>query len=377
MKFKILMILMLVAAVNTVAGRSIYYLFIGSYTDGKPADGIYVYSFDTITGRLQPVGHAHNIINPSFITIAPGGKYLYACTESQTEHAGSVSAFRFDSITGKLTFINKQSSEGENPVYAVVDKTGQWLINADYTEAAVAVHAIDHDGSLEPANQVITFTDSGINKERQNKAHIHAAVFSPQQDRLFLPDLGADKIRAYDFVPADSSPLHPAVVPFTRTVPGSGPRHFTFSPGGQYAYCIEELSGAVAVFEYTSGVLKPLQSIFSYARHHAVYGSADIHISPDGRFLYASNRIGENTVSIFAIDAATGKLTLVGHQNTMGEHPRNFTIDPTGRFLLVANQLGNNVIVFKRDIKTGKLTPTGTQLYIHHPSCLQIRSYTL
>jgi 6-phosphogluconolactonase len=383
MKLKQLLLLLLLAITGITKGQTTsavhqtYYLFIGTYTDGKPGKGIYVYRFNTDDGTLTRISNSENIINPSFLTVSPDGKCVYACTESKTPNAGSVSAFAFDSLTGKLRFINKQPSKGENPVYVTVDKSNKWLLDANYTEGSVSAYTINGDGSLNPPSQNITFADSSINKERQNRSHIHAAVFSPQQDFIYFPDLGADKIRTYTFDAAAKQPLQPAAPPFVKTEPGSGPRHFTFHPNGKYAYCIEELAGTVVAYAYNSGQPAPIQTILSYSKRYDSYVSADIHISPDGLFLYASNRDNETTISIFSIDQATGRLTSIGHQSTMGEEPRNFTIDPTGKFLLVANVGSSSVVVFKRNLKTGLLTKTGIKINLPTPSCLQIKGYEL
>ncbi len=359
---------------NTRPGET-YYLFIGTYTGGKPAKGIYVYRFNPDNGRLARVATGEHVINPSYLTLSPNGRYIYACTESKTPNAGSVSAFAFDSATGKLTFINRQPSRGENPVYVTTDKTGKWLIDANYTEGSVSAYTINNDGSLNPPCQQIAFDDSGINKERQDRSHIHAAVFSPLQDFIFFPDLGADKIRAFSFDASVSQPLLPATPPYIKTAPGSGPRHFTFHPSGRFAYCIEELAGTIAAYNYNNGQLEPIQTILSYSKPYDSYVSADIHISPDGRFLYASNRDEETTISIFSIDQQTGLLTSIGHQTTEGEEPRNFVIDPTGKFLLVANVGSDKVVVLKRDPATGLLSKTGIKIKVPNPSCLQIRGY--
>jgi 6-phosphogluconolactonase len=188
--------------------------------------------------------------------------------------------------------------------------------------------------------------------------------------------LGADKIRAFKFDQQKKEPLI-ALDNYDYTAfPGSGPRHFTFHPNNKFAYCIEELSGTITSFKYDSGKLDSIQRIFSYSKLQEEYNSADIHISPDGVFLYASNRWdNENTISIFSINKDNGRLTLIGHQSTYGDHPRNFTLDPTGNFLIVANQVTNNIVVFKRDIKTGLLTKTGKEIKVPSPSCLKMRKY--
>ncbi len=352
------------------------YLFVGNYTNGVPAKGIFVYDFNNQTGQLKRVSHVPNITNPSFISIAPNGQYLYACTETKMPNAGSVSAFKIDSVNGRLTFINKQASGGENPVYVSVHQNNKYVVNANYTEGNVSVYTTNENGRLNPYTQLIAFTDSSINKERQDKAHIHAAVFSPQNDYVFLPDLGGDKIRVFKFDTLQKQPLIAMPDYTVQATLGSGPRHFTFHPAKPFAYCIEELGGTVTAYTYQNGKLDSIQSIFAYRKKQTSYASADIHISPDGLFLYASNRWDdENTIAIFSIHPQNGKLSLVGHQHTYGDHPRNFTLDPSGHFLLVANMVTNNIIVFKRNIKTGLLSKTRYSVRVPQPSCLQMKTY--
>ena len=352
-------------------------LFVGTYTVGKPDTGIYVYEFNSKSGELKLMSTGENLTNPSFLSVSPNGKFLYACTESKLPKHGSVSAFKIDSLTGKISFINKQSCGGENPVYLSIYKNNQFIVTGNYTEGNVTVFKTNSDGSLNPYSQMIQFSDSSINKERQDKSHIHSTVFSPQNDFIFLPDLGADKIRAFKFDTSSPKPLIPIDNYTVKTPLGGGPRHFTFHPNNKFAYCIEELSGMVAAYSYNNGKLDSIQRIFSYSKTQASYGSSDIHISPDGLFLYASNRWdNENTISIFSIDQSNGKLKLIGHQPTFGDHPRIFTLDPTGNFLLVANLITNNIVVFKRNVKTGLLTKTKYEVKVPRPSCLHMRTYT-
>ena len=354
------------------------YLFIGTYTHSKPGKGIYIYSFNPDNGALTFVSNGKNITNPSYITLAPDGCHLYACTETQMPHKGSISAFAFDSTTGKLSYLNQQSSSGENPVYASVDKTNKWLVNANYTEGSAVVLGIEKSGTLLYPCENISFTHgSNINTERQAGSHVHSAVFSPKEDYIFFPDLGADRIAVYSFDANNEYPLRTGTGSIVRAEPGSGPRHFIFHPNGRFAYCTEELSGTVSVYSYHDGHIERIQRVASYAAKQDWYAGSDIHISPDGLFLYASNREKEHSISIFSIDTTSGLLTLVGHQKTGGKHPRMFTIDPTGNYLLVANLFSNNIVVFKRDRKTGLLTRTHNTIKIPQPSCLQIRTYDL
>ena len=346
------------------------FLFVGTYTGGIPDSGIYVYEFDSNSGNLKLTSTGEGLTNPSFLSISPNGNFLYACTDSKLPKHGSVAAFKIDSSTGKISFINKQSCGGKNPVYLTVHKSNNFLVNGNYTEGNVSVLTINKDGSLNHPSQVIQFMDSSVNKNRQEKSHIHAAVFSPQNDFLFLTDLGADKIRVFKFDTISTIPLVSVDRLLVKTRPGSGPRHFTFHPNGRFAYCVEELSGTITVYKYRLGKLDSIQRILSYSKLQETYAGADIHLSPDGLFLYATNRDNnENSISIFSVNQNSGTLKLVGHQSTFGVHPRNFTIDPVGNFLLVANVATNNIVVFKRNQKTGLLTKTLHEIQVPSPSC--------
>ncbi|MDZ4846152.1 MAG: lactonase family protein [Chitinophagales bacterium] len=349
-----------------------YFLFIGTYS-GTGSKGIYVYKFDDSTGKLTWVNNTDkSVVSPSFLTIAPTGKFVYACTEARIKNAGSVSAFAFNKKSGSLKFINKQPSGGDNPVYLSVNHNNTWLVNANYFGGNLSAFPINADGSLQPFSQLIQHTGKSINPERQEAAHVHSTVFSPAQDYLLVPDLGIDKIMIYRFDETQQSPLTTTQPAFTNTTSGSGPRHLAFHPNGRFAYLIEELSGTVSVYNYHKGTLDSTQRISTHTDDASgPFGSADIHLSPDGRFLYVSNRGKENNITLFSIDDLTGKLNLVGYESTRGEVPRNFTISPSGNFLLVANEKTGNVIVFKRNKKNGKLEYAGIEISIPQPSCLQ------
>ncbi len=348
------------------------YVFIGSYNWDATKEGIYVYVLDTSNGRLQKVTSVSNVLNPTFLTISANKKFVYACTEAKTPKAGSVSSFAFDAQQKTLRFINKQKSGGENPVFLTTDTLNKWLVNANYTEGSVSVFPLGSNGEIMPSVQVIAFADSSIDKERQERAHIHAAVFSPSFDFVFLPDLGADKIRCYPFDISGEQPLQETKYKFTTTTSGAGPRHFNFHPNGKYAYSIEELTGNIVSYHYANGNLDSFQRVYTYKKQYKEkVSSADIHISPDGKFLYGSNRGQENSLAIFLIQK-NGRLKLVGHQNTGGEIPRNFAMDVSGKFLLVANQATGNVVVFRRNSKTGLLKKTGTVIKILNPTCIKV-----
>ena len=349
-----------------------HYLFIGTYT-GSGSKGIYVYKFNTKTGKATWVSNTDTTTasNPSYLSVAPNGKYVYSVFEDGGQKGGYVAAYSFNRNSGKLDFINKQPSGGDHPCYVSSTKNNKWVAVANYSGGSASLFGVNADGSLKPASQVVQHEGSSVIKGRQNKPHVHSAVFAPKEDYLFVSDLGIDKIMVYKFDPAVTTPLKQSS--FAASTPGSGPRHFTFHPNNKFAYLIEEITGTVAAYQYNNGKLIFLQRIATHPEgYNAGIGSADIHLSPDGKFLYASNRGDENNIAIFSVNASTGKLKTAGYQSTMGKTPRNFMIDPTGNFLLAANQNSNNVVIFKRNKTTGLLTPTGEEISIQKPVCLKM-----
>ena len=375
MKFNILSLLLIAStfscAQQNKKSAPEHYLLVGTYTSGK-SEGIYVYKFNSETGSFSQVSTA-KADNPSFLAVSPNEKFIYAVNENGNDK-GSIAAYAFDKNTGQLSFLNKQSSGGDHPCYVNIDKSGKWVVAGNYSGGSLAVFQAMSDGALLPSSQVINHEGQSANKQRQDKAHVHSTVFSPDDKYLFVPDLGLDKVMIYPF-DSRSGKLDPASSSFAQTEPGTGPRHFTFDPSGNYAYLIEELSGNVHAFSYKDGKLTSIQTISAIpADYKGSVGSADIHVSPDGKFLYASNRGESNTIAIFSV-AKDGKLTLVGHQSTLGKTPRNFNFDPSGNFLLVANQNGNNIVIFKRDKKTGLLSPLEKQIEVPNPVCIKWASF--
>lgn len=361
---------MALAFFSTTLFSQEFFMFTGTYTNGE-SKGIYVYSFNAATGEVTPVSIAEGISNPSFLAVAPSGKYLYSVSENNT--AGEVSAFAFDRVTGKLTLINKQLTGGRGPCYISVDATGKWVMVGHYGSGTVTALQVDKEGGLKSPAQQIAHSGSSVNKQRQEKPHVHATVFTPDQRFVFVPDLGMDKIMIYRFDPAFyKKPLTAAKKQaFMSTKPGSGPRHLDFHPKLPYVYLIEEMTGTISAYQYDKDTLKLIQNISSHpADYSGNKGSADIHVSPDGRFLYASNRGDAHNIAIFSINPQTGKLAAKGFQSTMGTVPRNFVIDPTGNFLLAANQQSNNIVIFKRDKETGQLQATGKEISVPSPVCL-------
>jgi 6-phosphogluconolactonase len=282
-----------------------------------------------------------------------------------------ISAFSFDNASGKLTFLNTGSAGGNGPCYISVDDKKQIVFTGNYGGGSLSATRLNADGSLSQDIQAIQHEGSSVNKSRQDKPHVHSVVLSPDNRYLLVPDLGTDRVNVYNVEAGKPKILTPASPAFASANPGGGPRHLTFHPNGKHAYLILEMEGAIAAFDYKNGKLEPKQSITMLAPgFNGKVGAADIHISPDGKFLYGSNRGEANEIVIYAIDK-NGKLTYAGRQGDLINTPRNFAIDPTGNFLLVANQNGNDIVIFKRDQKTGLLTLTGKRIQVDKPVCLK------
>lgn len=371
--YKIASLLVLCFTITTFGmaqQQNLHYLITGTYTAGK-SEGIYVYLFNSNDGSYKELSHV-KISNPTFLTLSPDEKFVYAVMEnSNKDNGGEVASFAFDKEKGVLTPVNKQFSGGDSPCYIEVDKTGKWIFVGNYSSGTVSVLPVDATGNIGVATTTIRHEGSGINKNRQEKPHVHCTYISDDNKWLFVPDLGIDKVMIYAFDAANGS-LNTGEQSFIKINDGGGPRHITFHPNKKHAYVIEEMGGAVDVFNYNNGKFDAVQRIGSVQKEDTDFvGSADIHLSADAKFLYASNRGGFNTIAIYKVNAHNGKLTLVGHQKSLGDFPRNFTIDPTGKFLLVANQKTDDVVIFKRNAKTGLLTDTGKRISVGNPVCLK------
>ena len=370
MKYKTYVSLFLLFfGVITVAQQP--YLITGTYTTGK-SKGIYVYQFNNGDGTVKEVSHI-KISNPSFVAVSPGEEFVYAVKEeaSDSGKGGAIAAFSFNKKTGGLTYLNQQITGGDHPCYVSVDKTGKWVVAGNYIGGSLTVFPVQSDGSLGKASTIIQHTGSGPNKIRQASPHVHCTVFSGDNHFLYVPDLGIDKVMIYSF-DEKTGKLIPSRQPYAVADPGAGPRHLCFDPTNKYAYLMEELSGTVVVYKIKKGKLNQKQLISSMpAGDTSFAGSADIHVSPDGKFLYASNRADANTIAIFKVNKKNGRLSFVGHQSTLGKTPRNFTIDPSGNYLLVANQNSDEVVVFKRDKETGLLLDTKNRILVGKPVCLK------
>jgi 6-phosphogluconolactonase len=348
-----------------------YYLYIGTFTTNSHSKGIYIYKFNAFSGKLDSVGATTDVKDPSFLAISPDKKYLYSVNELNDSTQASVSSFAIDKTTGKLTFLNKQSSRGSRPCYVDINNKGTAAFVGNYAGGSFSMLPIKQGGYLAEPSVTIVYHGSSI-KPQQQSPHVHCTILSPDNSRLFVVDLGTDKIRAYTFNQANLQlASKPSFVYHAKA--GDGPRHLTFSPNGQFAYLITELSGTVVAFQYKNHDLMPIQSISNAPKgYNGNIGGSEIHISPDGNFLYVSNRGDLNDIVIYAINHNNGKLTKVGRHSSGGVNPRYFMIDQTGKYLLSANSKTNNIVVFRRNKKTGKLSLSGNEIHVPEPVCLKM-----
>lgn len=336
-------------------------MLVGTYTSGS-SKGIYTFRFDQETGTATPLSEAE-VSNPSYLTLSADNRYVYAVSEENNASA-AVNAFAFDEEKGTLRLLNSQKTMGEDPCYVSTD--GKKVLTANYSGGSMSVFSIRYDGSLEPTDTLFQGSAGGPDAERQATPHIHCAIFSPDSSYIFATDFSADRILRYAVNRKESLPR-----PLSEAVdiaPGSGPRHLIFSKDGKYAYLITELSGKVIAFAYSNGRLDQIQTITADTIH--ARGSADIHLSPDGKYLYATNRLEEDGIAIFEVNPENGMLAKVGYQLT-DPHPRNFNITPNGKYLLVACRDSNAIQVFKRDATSGLLRNTGKDIKIDKPVCIQ------
>jgi 6-phosphogluconolactonase len=350
------------------------FVYVGTYTSGK-SEGIYLYRLDLSSGELKHVATTKGVKDPSYLALSPNRRYLYAVNELEEfagKKSGAVSAFAVDRAKSELRLLNQQPSLGGSPCYVDVDRTGRFVLVANYSGGNVAVLPVRRDGSLGEATDMKQDEGSSINTERQQGPHAHCVVLDPANRFAYTCDLGTDKIMIYRFDRRQGK-LTPAANPSVQVMPGAGPRHLTFHPRSAYAYVVNEMHVTVTAFAHDQrqGNLRELQTMPALPMEPTSADSgADIHVSPDGRFLYCSNR-GHDSIAAFKIDARSGKLTSVAHESTRGKTPRNFAIDPTGNFLLVANQRSDNIVTFRRDKKTGRLSATGHVAEVPSPVCLK------
>ena len=362
-------------ASNPASNKDKYLMYIGTYTEeGSTSKGIYAYRFDRHTGIISTIGLAARTINPSFLAVHPNHRFLYAVNEVRTyegQKSGAVSAFAIDRATGKLTLLNEVASKGADPCYITLDKTGKYVLVANYTGGSLSVFPVLDDGRLGEATAFVQHSGHGTNPQRQEGPHAHSIDLSPDNRFAIVDDLGLDETLVYRFDSARGT-LAPDPA-FAKADPGAGPRHFAFHPTGRFAYVINEMHNTVTAFDYdpADGALHPLQKISILPKSFTGENTAaEIQVHPSGKFLYASNR-GHDSIAVFAIDPNKGTLTLVEYASTKGQGPRNFEIAPGGKLLFAANEKADNVVVFRINQQTGRLTTTGKVLEVAQPVCVK------
>jgi len=347
-------------------------VYFGTYTD-TTSQGIYVSRFNPATGALSKPELAAATPNPSFLALTPDARFLYAVNEVNAyggKPSGSVSAFTLHKDTGLLTALNKQSTEGADPAHLSVDRDGRTLLVANYTGGSVASFPIAADGSLGPMISFVQHTGKSVNPDRQTAPHAHQILTDPRNQFVYVADLGLDKVMIYRFEGANHT-ITPAAPPSASVKAGSGPRHLTLDASGAHAYVINELACTITAFtrDPSNGSLTELQTISSLppgVTPEKSYSTAEIVLAPSGKYLYGSNR-GHDSISVYGVDSASGRLTFVANTKLPGKTPRGFAITPDGSYLFAAHQNSNSVAVFKIDKATGTLTATATSVTVGKP----------
>lgn len=354
-------------------------LYVGTYTSGESkSKGIYIHKFDGATGSISPYRVVEGVEEPSFLTIDRRGRYLFAVNETMEfdgMKSGAVSAFEIDRKSGDLMFLNKQPSMGGAPCHITTSADGKFALVANYMGGNVAVLRIGNDGRLGKPIDVKQHSGTGPNKDRQEAAHAHSIILDSQNKYAYVNDLGIDRVMIYAFDKANGTLSPNASQPFYSTEAGAGPRHFKIHPNGEFAFVVNELDMTLTSLAYNSktGGLKAIDTLSTLPAGVSVASNscADLHISPNGDHVYASNR-GHDSIAVYAVDKASGKMRVVEIVSTRGKTPRNFVIDPTGNYLLAANQRSNSIVTFAIDRSSGKLTYTGTTVESPTPVCLQL-----
>ncbi|MGY3090357.1 6-phosphogluconolactonase [Hymenobacter sp. UYAg731] len=350
-----------------------YWLYVGTNVANEQENTIFLYRVNAATGAFTQVSAQHGGASPTYLTLSANHRFLYAVSETQTFRGapgGGVSAFAVAPRTGELKLLNQQPSNGASPCYISLDRTGKTALVANYVGGNVSALPVAADGQL-GAPTTDQHTGSGPHKN-QTSSHAHCLLPDPTNKFAFAVNLGTDRVYGYRLDPAKAQ-LTRAAEPAFVAKPGAGPRHLVFHPDGKHAYLINELNSTVTALAYdaTAGQFRELQTLSALPAGYTGENScADIHVSRNGLFLYASNR-GHNSIAVFAIDTSNGTLVPIQDVDTQGKTPRNFTLDPSGRLLLVANQNSNNIFSYRVDPQSGLLTPTGQSTEVPSPMFLQ------
>jgi 6-phosphogluconolactonase len=342
--------------------------YVGTYTEDDSV-GIYQCVLDMNTGKIDLIDFIENQNSPTFLALNPQKTYLYSCeTIEDSNIISTVSSYKIDNITKKLSYINSVSSNGSTPAYVTVDNTGNHLLAINYGSGSVCSYKLNNDGSIGELISLIQHTGSSTHPTRQNEPHPHSINLDKDNKYAYVADLGTDKVVIYEY-DKDTGKLSYTLSITTKS--SEGPRHLAFSSDNNFIYLITELGNNIYVYKRDTNTLNEIQVISTLPDGYKSESyCAEITISPCGRYLYGSNR-GHNSIVAYNIDKDSGKLILIDHYDCGGKIPRHFVLDKTGKFLVVANQLSKNISSFKIDSTTGKLIDTGFSVHIPNPTCIR------
>lgn len=349
-----------------IARASDTFVYFGSHRSG-PHIGFSLAHFDSDRGALTNPEFLMEAQAPAFFVIAPDGRHLYTCNSGRP---GGVSAYSIDPHTGALVYLNHELAGGADTSFISLDQTGRYALAANYEGGSLAAFRLKPDGALGDWTAFVQHAGKSVDPQRQTHAYAHSIVTDPTNRFALVADLGLDEVFVYRFNATDGT-ITPNIPAFVRIAPGSGPRHVRFHPNGRWVYLIDEIASTVIAFEWDSaaGTLRQFQSVSTLPEgFRGANASAELEIHPNGRFLYGSNR-GDDSLAVFAIDPATGRLTLVEHVPSGGKTPRNFAFDPTAKWILCTNHGSDNAVVFRVDESTGRLTQTGKPVSVPYPFC--------
>ena len=364
MKKAILFFVFVFVVFKMLAVENVYDFLIGTYTKGTSSKGIYTVRCDMNNAKFDLNLAATDLSNPSFLALSEDKNFVYAVSESGDQ--SKVYAFTFDAISGKLNLINKVAAGDLGPCH--ISMTEKHIVTANYSGGSICVFNREMDGSLSEVAQKNVYTGRSIDSTRQTQPHLHQTVFSNDEKVLLVNDLGTDLVRTYLY-DKDAKVAILTALDSIKVKLGSGPRHTTMSEDGRFAFVLSEMDGTITTMAYNAGKLTKLHETSIVRKSDIKTGAADIHISPDAKFLYATNRGTANDITCFSI-GGDGALTFVEQTFVLGVGPRNFAITKDGKYIFIGNQGCSIISIFKRDLNTGKIEDTGKGIDVGAPVCI-------
>lgn len=344
-----------------------YLFLVGTYTE-HPEDGIHLVRFSPEENLLETIHVASDVENPSYVIGNASQTLVFSVEETNGPDGGKVTSFRLDKNAGSLEKINSVFTQGDHPCHLSLDPSERFLVASNYSGGNVTMIPVDEEGNLSAQTQVIQHHGSSVNANRQSKPHVHSGVFHPLESKVFVADLGIDQIIAYTLDGGTSPVVNTEDNISISIEPGAGPRHIAFNEKGDRLYLIHEMTAEVGVYAYDNGQLSHLetQSLVPEGFEGKV-GAAEVRITSDGNYLYASNRGEANDITVFKVDGETGRLAKVQNISSGGMTPRNFAITGDGKYLIAANQGSDDLVIFERDGENGRLNITDISLSIKKP----------